>query len=86
MTVQVQAHYWHKIVEYYTNILNDKFYGQLYTPTTQHFMRQTFDHEVRKAQARETHPAWHVPLQLHFEPLSNRFFIEASDPNTIEIT
>ena len=85
MKVQVQTNYWHRIIDHYTNVLNEKFHGQLYTPTTQHFMKIVFDEAVNRAKSRETHPAWHVPLILRFEPLSHRFIIEATNPDQLEL-
>jgi hypothetical protein len=84
MKVQVQANYWHKIIDHYHNILNEKFLGQIYTPRTQHFMREVFEAEMQKAKARETHPAWHIPLQLRFDPLAHNFIIEATSSNELE--
>lgn len=85
MKVQVQANYWYRIVDHYYNVLNEKFLGQVYTGTVQHYMRQAFELEVKRAKTRETHPAWHVPLELRFEPLQCRFIIEAADPSQLEL-
>jgi hypothetical protein len=84
MKVQVQANYWHRIINYYHNILNERFMGQVYTATVQHFMQQVFKEEVRQARMRETHAAWHVPLELKFEPLKNSFFIEPASETEFE--
>ncbi len=83
--IQVQRNYWYKIIEYYNNVLNEKFLNQPLTPVTQHYMRQTFETVVNTAKRRETHPAWHVPLVLTFEPLHQRFIIEAAQPENLEI-
>ena len=85
MKVQVPANYWYKIIDHYNNVLNERFYGQVYTPTVQYYMRHAFEAATRQAKIRETHPAWHVPLQLRFEPLKHRFIIEAADPSQLEL-
>jgi hypothetical protein len=83
--MKIQANYWYRIIDHYHNILNEKFINQLYTPATQHYMRQLFDQEVKKARLRETHPAWHIPLELRFEPLQHRFIIEAASQHQPEL-
>ena len=82
--VQIQKNYWHKIIDHYNNVLNEKFLGKPLTPFTQHFMKQAFEEAVTISKRRETHPAWHVPLVLNFDLPKHRFIIEAQDPNTLE--
>lgn len=83
--VQVSPNYWYKIIDHYYNVLNETFLNQPLTPVTQHYMRQAFEAAVNASKRRETHPAWHVPLVLTFEPLQQRFVIEAAQPENLEI-
>ena len=83
--VQVQKNYWYKIIEHYNNVLNERFMNQPLTPFTQHFMKQAFEEAVIISKSRETHPAWHVPLVLHFDLPKHRFLIEALNPNLVEL-
>ena len=82
--IQVTPSYWYKIIDHYHNILNEKFLNRPLTPFTQHFIRQTFDAAVSAAKARETHPAWHVPLILNFDLQKHQVIIEPVNPNLIE--
>ena len=83
--VQVQRNYWHKIIEHYHNVLNERFLNQPLTPFTQHFMKQAFENAVQIAKNKETHPAWHVPLVLRFDIPKHCFIIEAQDSKILEI-
>jgi hypothetical protein len=83
--IQVQRNYWYKIIDYYNNVLNETFLGEPLTPRIQHFMQIAFQNAINESKRRETHPAWHVPLVLTFEPLHQRFIIEAAQPENLEI-
>ena len=82
--VKVSPNYWHKIIEYYHNVLNETFINQPLTPVTQHYMKQKFEAAVNAAKRRETHPAWHIPLTLSFDLPRHQVIIEASDPSSID--
>ena len=84
MKTKVSANYWHRIIQHYSNVLNERFYGQLYTPVVQHHMKRTLDEAILKARMMEKDPAWHVPLQLRFDPYSHNFIIEATNPEQLE--
>jgi hypothetical protein len=82
--VQVTPNYWYKIIDHYHNLLNEKFLNRPLTPYTQHFIRQTFEAAVNAAKAKETHPAWHIPLALRFDLSTHQIIIEAADSSIVQ--
>ena len=85
MTVQqISSSYFNRIIEYYTNILTEKFLFKPLTPVAQIGLIQMLEEAIREAQSRETHPAWHIPLVLKFDLPTQTFFIEPKNPETIE--
>jgi hypothetical protein len=84
MKTKVSPNYWYRIIEHYNNVLNEKFYGQIYTPLVQHYMKQALEEAVNKAKHAEKDPAWHVPVHLRFDPQAHNFIVEAINPEQLE--
>lgn len=83
--IQIDASYWYKILNYYQDILAEKFLNMPLTPLIQHQMQEMLYWEQKRSQETETHPAWSVPLKLTFDFVNHQAIVEPDDPNYIEL-
>jgi hypothetical protein len=83
--MKVQRNQWYRVVEYYQNIINEKFLHQPLTPVTQHFIRLALDKAVSEVKRRETNPVWHIPVYPKFNLQTQTVSIEPVDQNSLEL-
>ena len=81
--VQVNSEYWFRILTYYQNLLMEQFLHTPMTPVAQHQIRYYFNNLTNVCKSRETHPAWHVPLDLIFNISNQSINIVPTDPESI---
>ncbi len=86
LPMQVSSDYWFRIITYYQNLLMDQFLHTPLTPVAQRQIRHCFNNLVNVSKSRETHPAWHVPLELVFELSTQSINIVPVDPESIMFT
>lgn len=85
MTVQqISAHYFNKVINYYTDILTEKYGFKPLTPVLQIEINQTFEKIASEVKKRETHPVWFIPLKINYNLASQQFSIVLKDPNSVQ--
>lgn len=82
--IKVSRGYFYKILEYYQNLLYDRFLNQPLTWLNQQGILAALQIAVVQCKNRETHPAWHIPLTVRFDLPTNSFYVEPINPNEIE--
>jgi len=85
MKLKIHRNQWYRIIDYYQNIINEKFLYQPLTPVTQHFIKLALDNAVKNMKLQESHPAWHVPIYPKFDLQTQTVSIQATDPDSIEL-
>ena len=81
--ISISSEYWFRIGTYYQNLLMEKFLYMPLTPAVQHQMRAYLNQLVGISKNKETHPAWHVPIELKFDIIRQSVAIIPSDPESI---
>ena len=83
--VIVKTEYWFKIMTHYQNLLMEKYLYMPFTPAIQHQMKSYLNDQINICKSRETHPAWHVPIELKFDINRQSVDIVPTDPESIDL-
>ena len=85
MKIQVTKEYLRKILQYYSDILTEKFLYEALTPVTRHYMNNELQSAINLKKMQETHKAWHIPLKIVFHP-NQTVTVEVEDQSSVDIT
>lgn len=81
--IEVNSDYWFKIITHYQNLLMEKYLYTPMTPAAQYQMRIYFNDLIMINKHKETHPAWHIPLELVFNLSRQTVEVKAVNPGYI---
>ena len=81
----VKSEYWFRIVTYYQNLLMEKYLYMPFTPALQYQMQSYLQDLINVCKSRETHPAWHIPIELKFDINRQSVEVVLTDPESIDL-
>jgi hypothetical protein len=83
LPIEVNSDYWFRMITHYQNLLMEKYLYIPMTPAAQYQMRIYFNDLIIINKNKETHPAWHIPLELVFNLNRQTVDIKAIDQESI---
>lgn len=73
-----------RVIRWYSEKLAEEFLNRPLTPLTQYKVKQRLLELQGIMRARETHPAWHIPLEASFDYKTNSILLDIENPEGIE--